>query len=200
MREYTETDFAMNTRREALRILAIASGAVPALVSGQETKELGDQPGHVHSGPAIKVPVPSQPAFFQPDEFRTIEALSERIIPRSDTPGAKEAGVALLIDKAIVADPPRGSSYRAGIADLNALASSNYGKEFTALSEEQQIALLTPLSLETDSPLGKFFALVKDMTVDAYYKTEAGLKTELGWHGNTYLASFPGCDHPGHHS
>ena len=41
-----------------------------------------------------------------------------------------------------------------------------------------------------DSSLGKFFALVKDMTVDAYYKTEAGLKTELGWHGNTFLTEF----------
>jgi len=37
------------------------------------------------------------------------------------------------------------------------------------------------------------------MTIDAYYRTEAGLKAELGWHGNTYLASFPGCDHPNHH-
>jgi hypothetical protein len=190
----------MNTRRDALRILAVASGAVPALASGQETKELGDQPGHIHAGPAIKVPVPSRPTFFQPGEFLTVEALSERIIPRSDTPGAKDAGVALLIDKAIVANPSLGTSYQAGIADLNALASAGYGKEFTSLSEEQQIALLTPLSLETDSPLGTFFALVKDMTVDAYYKTEAGLKTELGWHGNTYLESFPGCDHPDHHA
>src|SRR6185437_5266381 len=190
----------MNTRRDALRILAIASWAMPALASAQETKEVGDQPGHLHAGPAIKVPVPAQPTFFQPAEFRVIEALSERIIPRSDTPGAKDAGVALLIDKAIVADPSRGTVYRAGIADLNALASDSYGKDFTALSEEQQIMLLTPLSLDTNSSLGSFFAVVKDMTIDAYYKTEAGLKTELGWHGNTYLASFPGCDHPEHHS
>jgi hypothetical protein len=48
--------------------------------------------------------------------------------------------------------------------------------------------------------MGKFFSMVKDMTIDAYYKTEAGLKTELGWHGNTFLASFPGCDHPEHQS
>lgn len=190
----------MNTRRDALRILAIASGAMPALASAQETKEVGDQPGHLHAGPAIQVPAPSQPTFFQPAEFRVVDALCERIIPRSDTPGAKDAGVALLIDKAIVAEPSRGASYRAGISDLNALASESYGREFTALSEEQQIALLTPLSLDPGSALGKFFALVKDMTIDAYYKTEAGLKTELGWHGNTYLASFPGCDHPEHYS
>jgi gluconate 2-dehydrogenase gamma chain len=170
------------------------------MVPAQETKEVGDQPGHLHAGPAIKVPVPSEPTFFQLAEFRTIEALSERIIPRSDTPGAKDTGVALLIDKAIVAKPALGIAYRAGIADLNALSNESYGDEFASLTEEQQIDVLTPLSLDPESSLGKFFAVVKDMTVDAYYKTEAGLKTELGWHGNTYLASFPGCDHPEHHS
>jgi Gluconate 2-dehydrogenase subunit 3 len=191
----------MSTRRDVFRILAVTSAALPTLTSAaQENKEVETQPGHLHTGPAIKVPVPSEPTFFQPAEFQTIEALSERIIPRSDTPGAKDAGVALLIDKAIVADPTLVQPYRSGIADLNALALSSYGQEFAALNEHQQIAVLTPLSLETDSPLGKFFATVKDMTVDAYYKTEAGLRAELGWHGNTYLPSFPGCDHPEHQS
>ncbi|HLH02404.1 MAG TPA: gluconate 2-dehydrogenase subunit 3 family protein [Bryobacteraceae bacterium] len=186
----------MSTRRDVFRILA--STALPAMLPAQENQEREDQPGHVHTGPAIKVPVPSQPTFFQPAEFETIEALSERIIPRTDTPGAKDAGVPLLIDKAIVAKPALEPLYRAGLADLNALASISYGSAFAALSEQQQIALLTPLSLESETPLGKFFSLVKDMTVEAYYKTEAGLKTELGWHGNTYLMSFPGCDHPEH--
>jgi hypothetical protein len=189
----------MNNRRDMLRILGSASGLIPALSATQETKELGDQPGHLHTGPAIHVPVPSEPTFFQPSEFSTLEELSERIIPRSDTPGAKDAGVALLIDKAIVANPARGPEYRAGIADLNQLAVATYGKDFAALSAEQQIALLTPLSLDGTTPLGRFFAMVKDMTIDAYYKTEAGLKTELGWHGNTFLMEFPGCDHAEHH-
>src|SRR5690349_11325798 len=108
----------MSTRRDALRILAITPAAIPALLPPQETKEVGDQPGHLHAGPAVKVPAPSKPTFFQPEEFQTIEILSERIIPRSDTPGAKDAGVALLIDKAIVADPSLVLSYRAGLADL----------------------------------------------------------------------------------
>ncbi len=190
----------MSTRRDALRILALTP-AIPALAStAQETKEVTEQPGHLHTGPAVTVPAPSQATFFQPAELRTVEALSERIIPGTDTPGAKDAGVALLIDKAIVARPDLGFSFRPGIADLNALAIASYGQEFAALGEEQQNALLTPLSLESDTSLGKFFALVKDMTIDAYYKTEAGLKTELGWHGNTFLADFPGCEHPEHQS
>ncbi len=200
VREYIDLELSMSTRRDALRILTITSAALPTLTSAQETKEVGDQPGHLHSGPAIQVPAPSRPTFFQPAEFQLVEALSERIIPRSDTPGAKDAGVALLIDKAIVADPLLVLSYRAGIADLNAISNDSYGNPFTALTEEQQIAIQTPLSIESDSSLSKFFALVKNMTVDAYYKTEVGLKTELGWQGNTYLPDFPGCDHPGHHN
>ena len=191
----------MKSRRDALRILVITPAAIPALGSTvQETKEVETQPGHVHAGVAVKVPVPSEPTFFQPAEFRTIEAVSERIIPRSDTPGAKDAGVALLIDKAIVVKPWLMPTYRSGVADLNAVAFGMYGAEFCALTEQQQVMVLTPLSLETETPLGKFFALVKDMTIDAYYKTEAGLKTELGWHGNTFLAEFVGCTHPEHQS
>jgi hypothetical protein len=190
----------MNTRRDVFRILAVTSAALPTLTSAQENKEVETQPGHLHTGPAIQVPVPSKPTFFQPSEFQAIEALSERIIPRSDTPGAKDAGVTLLIDKAIVADPTLMQPYRAGIADLNALALSSYGQEFFLLDQEKQISLLTPVSLDANSSLGKFFLMVKDMTIDAYYKTEAGLKTELGWHGNKYLPSFPGCDHAEHQS
>jgi hypothetical protein len=190
----------MSTRRDALRLFAITSAALPALSTPQETKEVESQPGHMHAGPAIQVPAPGKPTFFQPAEFQTVQVLSECIIPQSDTPGAKEAGVALLIDKAIVARPSLGPLYRSGIADLNAISDQSYGKEFISLTEGQQIALLTPISLDGGSSLGRFFVLAKEMTIEAYYKTEIGLKQELGWQGNTYLASFPGCDHPEHQS
>jgi hypothetical protein len=191
----------MSTRRDILKILSVTSATLPAVATArQENKEVETQPGHLHTGPAIKIPEPSKPTFFQASEFHTMEALSERIIPQSDTPGAKQAGVTLLIDKAIIADPTLEEPFRAGLADLNAASVSSYGQEFVELTEQQQIAVLTPMSLQPESPLGKFFAMAKDMTIDAYYKTEAGLKTELGWHGNTYLASFPGCNHPEHQS
>ena len=188
----------MSTRRDVFKILAFTSAALPKLATAQENKEVETQPGHLHTGPAIKVLEPSKPTFFQPSEFHTMEALTERIIPSSDTPGAKDAGVPLLVDKAIVADATLMQPFRAGLADLNAVSVSSYGQEFAALGEQQQIAVLTPMSLQPDSSLGKFFAMAKDMTIDAYYKTEAGLRTELGWHGNTYLLNFPGCEHPEH--
>jgi hypothetical protein len=40
--------------------------------------------------------------------------------------------------------------------------------------------------------------MIKSMTADAYYTSQIGLVQELGYKGNTVLASFPGCDHPEH--
>ncbi len=190
----------MSSRRETLRLLVLAPAARALSRGAQESKEVETQPGHLHTGSSLQVPVPSQPTFFQPAEFRTIESLSECIIPKSDTPGAKEAGVALLIDKALATNPALMPSYRDGIADLNALAVAGYGSVFAELDAERQVALVTRVSLDPESPLGRFFVTVKNMTVDAYYKTEVGLKQELGWHGNTFLAEFPGCPHPEHQS
>ncbi len=186
----------MSTRRDALRILVSTSAILPAAAAAQETKEASDQAGHMHAGPTVKPPSPSKPAFFQPEEFRTLEALTECIIPRTDTPGAKDAGVALLIDKALIARPLLAPQYRAGLADLNAFAVQSFGHPFADLHDQQQIDVLLPLTLDANTPSGQFFDIVKGMTVDAYYKTEIGLKTELGWHGNTFLREFPGCDHP----
>lgn len=45
---------------------------------------------------------------------------------------------------------------------------------------------------------GGFFETMKNLTVDNYYRSEAGLVEELGFKGNTFRASFPGCTHPEH--
>ena len=39
----------------------------------------------------------------------------------------------------------------------------------------------------------RFFRLVKNLTADGYYTSRVGLIDELGYSGNTMLASFPGC-------
>ena len=40
--------------------------------------------------------------------------------------------------------------------------------------------------------------MMKGLTVDGYYTSQAGLTQELGWHGNTFLTEFKGCTHPEH--
>jgi hypothetical protein len=50
-------------------------------------------------------------------------------------------------------------------------------------------------ALSTDSG---FFQTMKDLTIDGYYSSEQGLVQELGFKGNTFRASFPGCTHLEH--
>lgn len=42
----------------------------------------------------------------------------------------------------------------------------------------------------------RFFRLIKNLTADGYYTSRAGLIDELGYRGNTFLASFPQCTVP----
>ena len=78
-----------------------------------------------------------------------MEAMSSRIIPTDETPGAKEAGVVYFIDRALVtfaSDSQK--TYREGLADVNALLTEKFPgvTKFSAASPEQQDAVLEALS------------------------------------------------------
>ncbi len=55
-----------------------------------------------HARQAAKSAVPPKFEFFSPEQAVEIEAISARIIPTTDTPGAREAGVVFFIDRALV--------------------------------------------------------------------------------------------------
>ena len=108
----------------------------PAMVSAAQ---------HAHE--AVK----TQAGFkmLTPAEAREVEAISSRIIPTDDMPGAKEAGVVYFIDRALATFASESVSlYRNGLLELNhATAKMFPGVErFSAASEEQQDELLTELS------------------------------------------------------
>ena len=172
-----------STRRMALKTIA-AVAAVPA-VHGQE---------HAHTSEAVPLSVPYKPKVLSPDEMKWVGALVDTIIPRTDTPGASDAGVPALIDRRLYANPKVAVRFKEGMATLEAEAMRQFSNSYPQLSAEQQTALLTPM---VD---GEFFKLVKGYTVDAYYMSKEGLAQELGWHGNTFLTEFKGCTHPEHQS
>jgi len=102
---------------------------------------------HAHARAAS--PDPAKFEFFTAAEAAEVEAMSSRIIPTDETPGAKEAGVVYFIDRALVtfaSDSQK--TYREGLADVNALLSEKFPsvKKFSAASTEQQDAVLEALS------------------------------------------------------
>ena len=111
-----------------------------------------------------------------------IAELAETIIPRTDTPGAKDAGVPDLIIDMIKESTPVGTQHRFlyGLEELAAYAHSQYGQSFFDCSLEQRHNILAHFE-KRDQPVngitGKlfsrlfgdaFFVTLKKCTVTAY--------------------------------
>jgi hypothetical protein len=180
----------MADRREALKIIG-AIGTTCAFPFASD--ELYGQ--HVHDGPGKPAAIPA-PKYFGEQEYAVVSRIADLIIPRTDTPGAVDAGVPAYIDMLVAGSEQHQRVFRAGLAWLNE-------RSFAGLPEAEQIALLTPLSdavdrgqIQTDGE--KFWRAIKSMTADGYYTSKSGLVDELGYKGNSALAAFPACEIPEH--
>lgn len=121
------------------------------------------------------VPLAAQQAplrVFSSEERAKVAELVDRIIPRTDTPGASDAHVTEFIDRKLSMDAALKERFLGGLRAFDGILDENV----------------------------PFCKLLKDMTVDGYYTSKEGLTGELGWHGNTYVADFKGCTHPEHQS
>ncbi len=137
--------------------------------------------------PVLGQPAPSSSkTTLSPQEFALLSELTDRIIPRTETPGAVDAGVPGIIDAGLAGNPQRRERWKAALA------------WFAAQGPTLQV--LTRISTETGAEGARHFELLKGETIDIYYSTLEGLKTELGWNANTFLSEFKGCTHPEHQS
>jgi len=145
--------------------------------------------------------------FFKPDEFRTVEVLTELIIPTDDKPGAREAKVANYIDFVVYSaaefEPSLQTQWIDGLHLLNKLSAEKYGSAFSYLTGPQREELLTEMSTPEHDPQAEhpgypFYKLLKSMTLEAFFTSKVGLIDFLEYKGLTFLTSFPGCTHPEH--
>ncbi len=137
------------------------------------------------SASALPAQGASGPRTLSTEDYDLLGALVGLILPASDTPGAREAGVQEILDEDLGADPETLGVLRSGFERLREGG-------FAAMNQRQRIDALTRVS-ESTGPDREFFETLKGLTVDAYYSTEVGLVQELGYQGNTYRDGFPGC-------
>jgi hypothetical protein len=124
---------------------------------------------------------------LDPHQNETVATIAELIIPKTDTPGAREAGVPAFIDVMLAewGDDDQRKVFTAGLANVDERSRALFGKDFIASSAEQQVQILTDLDAElarlrdTKSDTSKnFFQGVKWLTLTGYYTSEVGATTE----------------------
>jgi hypothetical protein len=203
---------AQSSRRSALRHIAV----LMASVAGREFLATWlpsanvlamDSPAMLPSGNATPSITSYVPKFFGLQEFRTVEELTELILPRDDKPGAKDARVADYIDFLVFSaaefEPSMQKDWADGLTLLDRHSQKEFGHAFTEISGEQRHTLLTAMSLPETNPSTHhegyaFYRMVKEATVEGFYTSRIGLMDALEYQGLSFLTSFPGCTHPEH--
>lgn len=140
------------------------------------------------------------PKFFPPQPYKTLQALCQAIIPAdADSGGAKEAGAPEFIDLLTSENPKYQLKLGGGLMWLDAECADRYDKAYLECSPERQKEILDLIAYsknaERDAGLSQgveFFAFLRELTADGFFTSEIGIKY-LGYVGNTYLLSFPGC-------
>ena len=134
------------------------------------------------------------------NQHQLLEVMTEHIIPTTDTPGAKAAGVADYID-AMLTDfysEENRERFLKGLAETNDQASAEFGNDFLNCSDDDQRAFLDKLdatafpdleAMEEDAreafelnrqQTGRpFIATLKELTIAGYYTSEVGATQEL---------------------
>jgi Gluconate 2-dehydrogenase subunit 3 len=151
---------------------------------------------------ALQLPAahPNGPVFFKPDEFATLDSLTEMIIPADEhSPGAHEVGVASYIDwsTAQAIEPEAKTSWTKGLKAVNDLCEELFQKSFQSATPEQRTEILNRFAGTKDEPTAeqaRFWGQLKDTTAFVYYSSSIGIHQEMNYKGNVILEQFVGYD------
>ena len=177
-------------RREALKRTAwIMGGAVsaPAIMG-------------ILKGCAAKPTIDWTPVFLSSDQGALVSQVAEIIIPKTDTPGAKDVGVPGFIDQ-ILKECYKKEDQDKFLAELKAFddeAKKEYGDPFIELDAEQQAAFVKKVhdaAVNTDDvgtpPERPFILTLKELTMLGYFTSEPGATQVLQY--SPVPGAYKGC-------
>ncbi|MBD1421335.1 gluconate 2-dehydrogenase subunit 3 family protein [Sphingobacterium chuzhouense] len=147
--------------------------------------------------------------LFEEDKMNFLGDLAEAILPKTSTPGAKEAGVGEFIPVMIrdCYDPQDQKAFLEGLDGVDDRAKKEFGKKFQELSKEEQLQYVNMLDKEAKEfqkergekqrklnedaeKSGKnaseveqlpnhFFHMLKQLTLTGFFTSEVGMTKAL---------------------
>jgi hypothetical protein len=157
-------------RRELIKHIALLTGAA---VAGSELFLAGcknvDQPAA---------------AGFSEKDISFFDEVAETILPRTDTPGAKDAetGKFMASYSMDCYDEKQLKTLKNGIAAVNEAAKKKYGNEFIQINPSQRLELLRDIDAEAKAYNSKqdkdqqphYFTLMKQMVLLGFFTSQPG--------------------------
>ncbi len=151
------------------------------------------------------------PRTLNEHQFATVKTMAEMILPKTDTPGATEVGAAEFIDLILSEwyDAGERDVFLKGLDHVDARSKDLFAKNFVDCSEPQQAEMLVELGEkmveETEarravshhsrgawrSSRMSFYPMLRNLTLTAYYTSEAGATQELQF--DMVPGRFDGC-------
>lgn len=151
-------------RRDLLKCIAAATGCALVGMEG------------ALAAPSVRSP-------FSARDFAMFDEIAETIMPRTDTPGAKDAAVGPFIARYSVAcyEPAQLQILKQGIGTLDTQMRTKAGVDFLHASPAQRQALLIDIDLQArkhakvpDQPVPHYFTLMKQLTLLGFFTSEPG--------------------------
>lgn len=164
-------------RRDLMRTALVGTGAAAAAPVTPLAMPLVT---HIAAAPAAAAAAkPWTPLLFDAHQNETVIALTELIIPATDTAGAKAAKVNEYIDLMLHdVEEDGGRAFLQALGRLDGYAIDQYGAPFAKLSAARQTAILESLEggEQAQRKIGAgFFARLKRLTVEGYYTSKIGI-------------------------
>lgn len=146
-------------RRVALKSMAVAMGAMaglPAWASGWNKSAV------------------AKSGLLAADQSKNLLMIVETIIPKTDTPGAGELGVADFVQKMVkdCYDAKAQASLSSGISNIDEQSVQRFGKSFADADKTQRLQLLQEIEKSNDAAQKGFFSMVKNLTIQGYMTSE----------------------------
>ncbi len=197
-------------------VLAAAAATTGGILYSRGLSAMLGGPAHDH----MAMPMAQRNAYvdqpvdaFSPEKRKLVSAMTETLIPRTDTPGAIDAQVPkfleLLYDQWMA--PPERALFDKGLTDADGRATARHGQKFSDCDPQSQKAVLEKMEEEQSehgwfafggasvSEVQKdipFLALFKEITVTGFFMSEVGAQQVLRYEmmpgkfdGNTELSS-----------
>jgi hypothetical protein len=155
-------------RREVLKLITIATGT--ALIGGELVLSSCARDKKYQS------------VLFGKSDMDFMNEIAETILPRTSTPGAKDANVAEFMAKTVdnCYFENDQTIFKAGLETIRNVSVSQYGNEFHKLSTTDRTALLSSLDIEAKAYIkveggpNHYFTMIKQLTLMGFFTSEIG--------------------------